>query len=458
MSDKERSQGRDWAGEEPLPLPVLPPGEPAGRQIDPIFHLGPSPLESAPAEAEEPAAAPAPEPRPAPVIRFQERKREPEAEKAAETEPYEEEEEPVDPRPGPEAAEPPRARASSPAGELYSESFFDQEDDEPFELPGTEKLGIIGGKEVGKSFLFQSMVYRTYSKPQAGALSSYIDKTRLFHALTRKDKAQSIILSEFGKKYMAWERLPTTLYQSQRWYRLRLHYKTGILGRNDSAMDVEFFDGSGEAFFEAARSNKGIRERWREGYLDARVMVFCLPIWAAFPGDKMNRKDWKTREDLLAGLERVIANYESLRTEGKRTQPVKSILALTMADDQRSALKTLHRKWIAPYMDNPQLYLRQLRSGAGVARYLANARAISEAVHEEMAASRDQRVSAIPQKLEFGSRPWMIPLSAVEGSRLAEIEHDYPNPDDRPVLPAPVPVHVELPLLVALCERHNALM
>jgi hypothetical protein len=448
MSDKERNQGRDWAGEEPLPLPALPPGEPAGQ-----------PEAGAAAEAEEPAAAPAPEPRPAPVIRFHERKREPEGDAERTEQAEEEEEEPVDPRPGPAAAESPRARSSSPARELYSEQFFDQEDDEPFDLPGTEKLGIIGGKEVGKSFLFQGMVYRTYSKPQAGALSFYIDKTRLFHALTRKDKAQSIILSEFGKKYMAWERLPQTFLDTQKWYRLRLHYKTGILGKKSSAMDVEFFDGSGESFFEAARSSKGIRERWREGYLDARVMVFCLPLWAAFPGAKMSRKDWRTRNDLLAGFERVIANYEALRSEGKRTQPVKSILALTMADDQRSALQTLHSKWIAPYLDNPQLYLRQLRSGSGVARYLANARAISEAMHEEMAASRDPRVSAIPQKLEFGSRPWLIPLSAVEGSRLDQIEHDYEkNPDDRPFLPAPVPVHVELPLLVALCERHNALM
>jgi len=455
MSDEERSNSRDWGGDEPPPLPAagLPPEKTAGRHSDPSFHLGSSTLESeAAAEPAEPTAAP--EPRPAPVISFQERKREPEGK----PEGSEEEGEPVDSRSGPEAAEPPSPGSSPSTGELYSEQFYDQEEDEPFDLPGTEKLGIIGGKEVGKSFLFQAMVYRTYSKTQAGALSLYIDKTRLFHALTRKDKAQSLILAEFGKKYMAWERLPQTFLDTQKWYRLRLHYKTGVLGWKSSAMDVEFFDGSGESFFEAARSNRGIRERWREGYLDAKVMVFCLPLWAAFPGPKMSRKDWQKRNDLLAGFERVIENYEALRSEGKRTQqPVKSILALTMADDPRSALQMLLSKWISPYMGNAPLYLRQLRKGSGVARYLANARAISEAVHEEMA-SGDSRVSAIPQKLEFGSRPWMIPLSAVDGSQLDQIERHYRNPDERPILRPPVPVHVELPLLVALCERHNALM
>lgn len=452
MSDQEKSKSpRDWEGSEPLSLPAPPPGEVSSRYSGRGIPLGPSPLEP---QESEPAPSQTSEPGPAPVISFPEPARRPEPEdEVYEDEEEEEEEEPEDQSRGAGSSE-----AYRTGGELYSQELFDQDDEEPFDLPGTEKLGIVGGKGVGKSFLFQGMVYRTYSKAQAGALSFYIDKTRLFHALTRKDKAQGLILSEFCKKYMAWERLPQTFLDTQKWYRLRLHYQTGILGKKSSAIDVEFFDGSGEGFFEAARRGKGVREIWREGYLNARVMVFCLPLWAAFPGPKMQRQDWLDRNDLLAGLERVIANYEALRSEGKRTQPVKTVLALTMADDPRNALQTLYSKWIAPYMDNPQLYLKQLRSGSGVARYLANAREISEALHEELATSRDQRVSAIPQKLSFGARPWMIPLSAVEGRRLDQIEREYPNPDDRPILPAPVPVHVELPLLVALCERHNALM
>lgn len=460
MSDQERSNSRDWGGDEPLPLPAPPPGETSSRHTDRFIQLGPSSLESEPAAGTgEPAAAQAAEPRPAPVIHFPEPERRQEPEGESETE---EEDEPDDQGPVSGAAEPRRTYSSS-TGELYSDDFFEAEDDaEPFDLPGTEKLGIIGGKGVGKSFLFQGMVHRTQSKAQAGAMSTYLDKARLFYALSRKDKAQSLILAEFSKLYRSWVRLPQTKFDTQKWYRLRLSYRTGIvLGRKPSFMDVEFFDGSGEGFFEATRNRKGVRALWREGYLDARVMVFCLPLWAAFPGSKLSRADWRERDELLAGFERVIRNYEDLRREGQRTQPVKSVLAFTMADDQRSALKKLHEKWIVPYMDNPQLYLRQLRSGSGVARYLANARTISEALHEELAANRDPRVSSIPQSLDVdgrGGRPWLIPLSAVDGRELDRIEEEYPKPDDRPVLPEPVPVHVELPLLVALCERHNALM
>lgn len=342
-----------------------------------------------------------------------------------------------------------------PVEEPYSKDFFEpDEESEPFDRPGTEKLGIIGGRQVGKSFLFQAMVYRTYSKANAGVMSRFLDKTLLFYAMQREDKARLLNLTEFGNKYMSWERLPFTSLVNQQWYRLRLYYRTGILGNRLSSMDVEFFDGSGENFFEAART-RGISKLWRAGYLDARVMVFCLPLWVAFPGSRMTQDDRQERKLILGGFEKVVQNYEALRREGKRTQPVRSILAFTMADDPRSALSTLYERWITPYMDSPQLYLPELGKESGIARYLANARMVSEALHQELAASRDPRVSSIPQRLDFGCRPWLIPLSAVEGKRLDRIERESLHRDE---LPTPVPVHVELPLLVALCERHNALM
>jgi hypothetical protein len=73
-------------------------------------------------------------------------------------------------------------------------------------------------------------------------------------------------------------------------------------------------------------------------------------------------------------------------------------------------------------------------------------------------------VGAIPQTLTFGKgTPWVVPLSAIDGARLEQLEKHYPKPDDPARLRetrrgAPIPVHVELPLLVALCERENALM
>lgn len=448
MSDQEDSSSASkWEGEFPSDPPE-PPG-----QVTPLrrpFLLG-SGGEPAPAEGSgDPATDPDQEAEDAP---------------GPETAGWAPEEAgPEDARTGPTASAGRPPEPPPPAEERYSNRYFvpeEEDDDEPFERPGVQKLGIVGGKGVGKSFLFQSMVYRTYSQVQAGAMSYFLRKTKLFYAVQREDKAKGMVLSEFVNKYSAWERLPQTTVTTQHWYRLRLHYRTGILGRRESAMDVEFFDGSGEGFFEAARAG-GIRKLWRDGYLNARVMVFCLPLWAAFPG-RLSPRDQRERKDLLLGFERVLDNYEKLRAEAEKTKqsaPVKSILALTMADDPRSALTRLKDQWLVPYMESPELYLEQLRSGSGIARYLMNARRISEALHRELRSSRNPRVSSIPQRLDFGGRPWLIPLSAVDGKFLDRVEAGRPSwkEEERPELPEPVPVHVELPLLVALCERHNALM
>lgn len=353
--------------------------------------------------------------------------------------------------------------------QLYREEDFEA-DDEPFDRPDAQKLGIIGGKGVGKSYLFQAMVYRALAGNHSGALTYYLGKDgiRLFIAeggakITRTGAARTLNRAVFIEKYQNWQRLPTTLAASQQWYRLRLLLRSGWLGRRRSAMDVEFFDGSGEGFFELPTVSEEDRTLWRKAYGEARVMIFCLPLWAAFPDAQLTDEDWAWRERLLKGFDQVLGRYGDMRA--KYAPPVTSILALTMADDRRSALRTLYDRWISPCLDSPHTHLRQLRTGAGIARYLANARKVSEALHEELASARDPRVSAIPQDLDFGrGRPWIIPLSAMEGARLDELEQKYANrPDDTARLrearaAAPTPVHVELPLLVALCERENALM
>lgn len=327
---------------------------------------------------------------------------------------------------------------------------------EPFEMAGAEKLGIVGGRGVGKSYLFQSMVYRTYSSNHSGALTYYLDKIRLFSSLRRDGSASSVILPRFIRNYSRWDRLKTTHLAEQRWYRLRLYYRTGLVGRMRSAMDVEFFDGSGEGFFQVVRAKNA--KLWADGYLDARVMVFCLPVWAAFPGPSLTDGDWKARERILEEFEQVVENFVGLREEHGRTHPISSILALTMADDKRSALETLRDRWITPYMEEPDFYLKRLRKGSGIARYLANARKISEALYKEFEAVRDPVVASIPQRLDFnGGRPWMIPVSAIDGSFLDHLENENHLRIGGGLAP-PVPIHVELPLLVALCERHNALI
>lgn len=349
-------------------------------------------------------------------------------------------------------------------------------DDEPFDRPDAHKVGILGGKGVGKSYLFQSMVYRTYAGVQAGALTYYLERDgiHLFKAaggegaggwrVTDTGAALTLNRVEFIRKYQNWERLSTTRKAEQQWYRLRLLLRTGWLGRTQSAMDVEFFEGSGEGFFELRTVNAEDRALWTRAYHNAGVMVFCLPIWAAFPNEHLSEEEWAHRDALLRGFEQVVQNYLDMRRRENAGQPVSSILALTMSDDRRSALRTLYDRWIAPYLDSPHTYLKQMRRGSGVARYINNARKISENLHEEFAAARDPRVSTIPQILDLGrGRPWIVALSATEGARLDDLERRFPNPDAPARLAearriAPTPVHVELPLLLALCERENALM
>lgn len=472
MADDPKEYNWGTEDDEPEPRPTRPPLRPVPSPLERLKALEPSPAAAAPEPARVislPARLPGPEPE-EPAV-------------------------PASPGAGPgstggaaEAEAPerspelPRSHArpvpSSAAPE--PEGFGEEEakDDEPFDRPGAEKLGILGGKGVGKSYLFQAMVYRTLAGQQSGALTYYLEhgRIRLFtergeqagrgqvRNFAKTGTARTLNPVTFVKKYQAWQRLSFTSKEAQTWYRLRLLYRTGWLGRNESALDVEFFDGSGEGFFQLPTVDRKDRELWDRAYLNARVMVFCLPLWAAFPGNDLTDEEWEYQEGVIEGFEQVVQNYRDMRDRHKQQMPVISILALTMADDRRSALQTLNDRWISPYIASSHTYLKQLRKGKGIAQYLANARKVSEALHEEFSATRDPRVASIPQSLDFrAGKPWIVALSAIDGSHLEDLEKNYSGPDDPARIrearrAAPVPVHVELPLLVALCERENALM
>jgi GTPase SAR1 family protein len=319
------------------------------------------------------------------------------------------------------------------------------------------KFGIVGGKGVGKSYLLQSLVYRSYGE-QAGALTPYLDKRKiLLSSGTVRDAAQHTPenLVAFVRNYETWQRLGQTLY-NERWYRYQLPLRTGIVGLTRFEIEVEFFDGSGESFFGVPRSrNHGT---WRDAYLDVQVMVFCLPLWVAFPKKDLSDKDLEEREQRLEAFAQAVGNYQELRELHRQERPVRSILALTMADDPRSSLTTLRDRWVEPYMRTPGRYLRKLRTQAGVMRYLHNARQVSDWLAESFAGAR-QVVSSIPKQLNFnGGPPWILPMSAIEGKVLDQFEKDETSLVERQRYGYPVPVHVELPLLMALCEHHNALL
>jgi hypothetical protein len=332
--------------------------------------------------------------------------------------------------------------------------------EEPFDRRGTTRVGLLGGKGVGKSYLFQAMVYRTLDGRHSGALSYYLDRdtVRVYQTRDRQSVPRSAIPSEFVEEYRSWLRLGQTSLAGEQWYRLRLQFRTGLLGRRRSFLDVDFLDGSGESLEMGLSGER--EETWKAAFLDATIMVFCLPLWAAFPasGDVLSEEDWDFREDLIRGFDAVVRHFRDLREKHHTGHPVRSILALTMADDRRSALTTLRNRWIMPFLEQPKPHLEAMRKASGVARYLASARKVSEAVFREFDASQDPRISGIPERIEFGGgRPWFVPLSAIDGATLDSWEQGKAK-KPRAGLRPPVPVHVELPLLVALCDSHNALM
>lgn len=348
---------------------------------------------------------------------------------------------------------PPLPASALPSDDPVPEAEAEEED-------GRARIGIVGGRGVGKSYLFQSMVYRTQAGDRSGALTYFLerDSIELTSSSGRTGRPRRENLEEFLRSYESWERLEPTRIELQRWYRLRLGYRCGLFGRRRASLDLEFLDGSGEGFFEAPLTPDHL-EIWRDGFLGVEVMVFCLPLWSVFPRADLSDAEWEEREDRLSGFQRVVGNFAQVRAEAGSREPVRTVLALTMADDGRSALETLRERWIAPYQRRTREILRTLRKSSGVARYLANARRISEALREELREAPEARIARLPSQLDLGAgEPWIVPLSAIDGDRLAVTEDDPTAVQARLRLDPPVPLHVELPLLVALCGRANALM
>ncbi|ASF48358.1 hypothetical protein [Methylovulum psychrotolerans] len=366
---------------------------------------------------------------------------------------------PEEAKPSVAASEPNGQKAASQPAPNNSPRRDDMHEASKPQRESKQKLGIIGGKGSGKSYLFQAMVYRTYAKKQAGALAYYLDgcegDVHLYSSpVHRRDLEKAVETAEFVNEYENCYRLGSTLFDDQRWYRLTLPYRTGLLGTQRRELEVEFFDGCGEALLEDRDMGTEKQQLWKAAYLDATTMIFILPLWIAFPRKNLSSEDFEFRDRQLKGFRAVIENYHELRRLYKAQHPVRSILALSMADDPRTSLTGILDRWITPYMDKPGFYLNKLRKGQGVARYLANARKVSAFLHHEFEYHNDPLMAGIPDRLEFkAGKVWMIPLSAIEG-KLLDIKLAYPQQR----LDKPVPVHVELPLLVALCEHENALM
>ena len=69
------------------------------------------------------------------------------------------------------------------------------------------------------------------------------------------------------------------------------------------------------------------RQLWRDGYLDARVMVFCLPLWAAFPGARNTLIEFVGRDPLAVGGRCVLFYEYRLRLRAQRIIQLDQYLA-----------------------------------------------------------------------------------------------------------------------------------
>jgi hypothetical protein len=329
-------------------------------------------------------------------------------------------------------------------------------------LPNAYKVGILGGTNFGKSYLFQAMAYRLWSGGSAGALAYYRPDCQLwefpFLPDGTKEDGKPLQLGRFLAPYRTWIPLKNTELSAQKWYCLRTKFKSGWLGGGVSTMDIEFLDGAGEGFERPL--GPGTLPTWKKAFSDAQFMIFCLPIWAIFPVERLTAQDRKEREFFLDGFENVLSNYLQIKKEGLR---VRTVLVLTMADDKRCSLRLMRDRWIDPFTDSSRTneFLKQMKGRRGANRYLASARAVSKHLYTHFESSlSDPALQSIPERLDLGmGPPTMIPVTAMEGAVMAPRKAAYfRGAQLEPLSPPPVPAHVELPLLAALCQKYNILM
>jgi hypothetical protein len=354
----------------------------------------------------------------------------------------------------PPAGDGSRVIVESTASRARQEQFIDQ----------STRIGILGGRQVGKSYYFQALVQTLIHSAASGSggsgvLSRYLRgrPPEVWHSLTSNDEKPALIdTSVLAAEYRGWRRLPTTTRNAQRWYQLVMTFGTGLTGQKNWKLAVDFLDGSGE-LLEVGLAVEAMAAIWERAYRKATIMVFCLPLWVLFPDRRVMRpEDVKERDRILAIFGNLVNTYKEVRDHKLNVQ---TFLALTMADDRRGSLEALRRRWIEPCTGNRRrLQLEKLGSLQGVPQYLASARQVSNYLYKEIRYSEDTRVQEVPGKLTFGNPPWLVPVSAIDGEKLAAIEAERRAGTLDGVYDEPRPAHVELPLLAAMCECQNALM
>ncbi len=330
--------------------------------------------------------------------------------------------------------------------------------------PGASfETAILGPTNSGKSYYFQGLMYRLQQKGQQGVLTRYLSDVALWRKTVTLNRmlmlraegsdaqidygtGERVALGDFNKAYQDYKRLPQTTRTIFHRYTVGLTYRTGWRGQRKQLLKLSFIDAPGELHRQGPRGTALAAEVWR-AYTTARVAVFCLPVWVAFPGDSP-LIDRDTRKSTLDDFEVIVEHFLGLVRNTPRD--VRIVLALTQSDAVESGLQTLADRWVRSYLNDSRNHLARLGGVSGPTQYLAAARSVSRYVAREFSRSVEERVFRIPKLLTVdGRHPWIIPVSAVDGEVVAKRKAAR-NP--------PVPAHVDLPLLLALCEAHNALL
>jgi hypothetical protein len=322
--------------------------------------------------------------------------------------------------------------------------------DRPLARNKMVKMAIAGGRQTGKSYLFQSIVLRTWTGFKAGALAGFLDDRK--STLVRMDGDTPIYDDHVIDNYKSWGLIPPT--QNRVVFKVKLTYPMGWFGRRDRAIELAFVDAPGEDWS---------RNELAKECTDTDVMLLCVPAWAAFPAVLTETEETEARH-AIDDFHTIVTEFSAELDRLPKKKKVQMVVALTMADDGRSALDVVRTNWIEPFTrgaiahENREALHRQ----SGLSSYLAMARRVSDFVELELKRQSNVQVNSIPGSLKFaGTRPWFIPVSAIDGARLQRIVGE-PSAQQRQKLVKesgdPIPAHVELPLLIALCQQTNALM
>jgi hypothetical protein len=329
--------------------------------------------------------------------------------------------------------------------------------EEPF------RMSLLGGQQTGKTYLFFAMVYRAWlGSAKSGALSGFLSDVP--SCLRRSESASQtpvdVNIDTVVSDYQNWKTIGTTTTITH--YQLSAFCQTGWLGCAADELTVNYVDTRGEAV------ERGAVEHLSPS-LDADVLVFCVPSWAAFPRRGLDGKFQEWVPKYRRGITDTLGALEARLPPSRRRKRRRVILALTMADDTRCELDELREQWIDPFTATREAFRTAnevLKMQGGLNQYLGAARKVSEYLRRCFRDHDDTSVAAIPGVLKrIGrSEPWLIPISAASGAniadlagvegearakRQAEIAQQYGSPR---------PAHVELPLLIALCEDKQALM